>query len=309
VKLFFNYSIDCETPLNTPYTGGSEREPFFGGPASWDDAERSVRGFVEQMDSLRVREGASLFVYPDVAREQRRLFREMSDAGVEIALHLNGLRYSRLTGARARWLGAMSRDEQHEALRMAKADLEDSISRPCLGYRACYGSANDDTFAICDELGFQWTSNPSGRCRTEVYADWTGSCPFPHHANRGSRLIPGDLDLYEIPVTRGLATFYGGDATQPLDLRVETPTRIIGEDRQLLRRVIQENVMEMQKQDVPVRVIIGASHNTNPFGNLSTYQAQTLAWVIAHARHAATEHGLRLSAASFASILHETRGR
>ena len=30
MNLFFNYSIDCETPANTEYTEGIEREPFFG---------------------------------------------------------------------------------------------------------------------------------------------------------------------------------------------------------------------------------------------------------------------------------------
>ncbi len=57
MQLFFNYSIDCETPSNTDYTG-PERRPFFRGPATWDFAERSVRGFVERMDALGVRDGA-----------------------------------------------------------------------------------------------------------------------------------------------------------------------------------------------------------------------------------------------------------
>lgn len=32
LNLYFNYSIDCETPANTEYTGGVEREPFFNVP-------------------------------------------------------------------------------------------------------------------------------------------------------------------------------------------------------------------------------------------------------------------------------------
>lgn len=69
VKLYFNYSIDCELPLNTPYTG-PEQLPSFGGPKSWEFAEASVRSFAERMAA-------------------------MDAAGVEIALYLNGLRYSR----------------------------------------------------------------------------------------------------------------------------------------------------------------------------------------------------------------------
>ena len=58
MKLFFNYSLDCETPANTPYTGGTERRPFFHGPATWDAAEASVRGFVERMTDLDVRDSS-----------------------------------------------------------------------------------------------------------------------------------------------------------------------------------------------------------------------------------------------------------
>ena len=41
MKLAFNYSIDCELPVNTDYTG-PERCPFFSGPPTWDFAEASV---------------------------------------------------------------------------------------------------------------------------------------------------------------------------------------------------------------------------------------------------------------------------
>ena len=40
MKVFFNYSIDCELPPDGP----------FGGPATWDVAEASVRGFIDVMD-------------------------------------------------------------------------------------------------------------------------------------------------------------------------------------------------------------------------------------------------------------------
>ena len=132
-KLFFNYSIDCETPPNTQYTGGSERRPFLGGPQSWEVAEKSVRGFVALMEDVDALDGASLFVYPDVASHQKTLYREMVDAGVETALHLNGLRYSRLIGEKAKWLGEMTFGEQKEAISMAKQDLEEVTGKPCNG--------------------------------------------------------------------------------------------------------------------------------------------------------------------------------
>ena len=301
MKLFFNYSIDCELPTNTEYTG-PERRPFFGGPESWEFAEASVRGFAERMDGLGVGAGATLFVYPDVARHQASLYREMADADVEVALHLNGLRYSRLRGNKARWLGEMNAAEQTEALRMGKEDLEDVLGRPVPGYRACYGSANDDTFRICEELGFEWGSNSCARNRPEFFAVWEGSLRYPHFASTTSKLEAGDLSLYEIPLTVGINTFYDNNAHAPLDLRVETPPSMAGEERQLLRRVIEENLDEMARLNAPVRTIIGGSHNTSLFGDPERERSKTLEWVVRHAQEAAHDRGLDLIPSSFADI-------
>ncbi len=307
MELFFNYSIDCELPPNTEYTEHSEKRPFLHGPASWDFAQASVRGFVTQMEALGLRRGASLFVYPDVARHQKALFRELADTGIEVALHLNGLRYSRLKGSSAKWLGEMSYIEQRQAIEMGKQDLEQVIGRPCLGYRSCYGSANDDTFPICQELGFTWASNSSNRYRPEFAANWRGSWPFVHRPNRKCKLVVGDLELYEIPITVGLTVVYDEKLRQPLDLRVETPPTILGEQRQKLRQVMEEQLDEMQMRQVPVRTIIGASHNTSPYNDPKTYQAQNLNWLAKHARECSQAAGLEFVAAGFAEIAAEAR--
>lgn len=305
MKLFFNYSIDCETPSNTEYTG-PERLPFLRGPASWESAEASVRGFVELMESLGARAGASLFVYPDVARHQRALFREMSDAGVELALHLNGLRYSRLRGDRAKWLGAMGREEQKEALRMAKSDLEEVTGRPCLGYRACYGSSNDDTFPICEELGFLWTSTSApGTHKPEIFECWAGVWPYPHHPSAKNRLITGGLRLYEIPVTRGIRVLHEGNPDRPLDMRSETPPEIAGRGGETFRRIIEENLVEMERRAQPVRLISGASHNTNPYGDAAAHQRRNVAFVVEHSRACAAARGYEFAPASFLDMLRE----
>lgn len=304
MHLFFNYSIDCETPANTEYTGGTERESFFNGPETWEFGETAVRGFVERMEALGVLPGATLFVYPDVARHQKALYREMADYGVEIALHLNGLRYSRLTGDRAKWLGAMSDDEQREALRMGREDLADTLGRGIAGYRACYGSTNAATLGICHDVGFTWTSNASNRHRPEFHAYWSGSWRYAHRASAASNLICGDLPLVEIPITVGIETFYDNSTRHPLDLRVETPVDRLGDGREVLRDVIEENIVEMERRSIPVRTIIGASHNTSDYGNTRDARSETLRNIIEHTKTLADARGLDFQPSSFGSILH-----
>lgn len=300
-ELFLNYSLDCELPVGTSYLG-EERKSFFHGPQTWDEAERSVRGFVERMSDLGVVKGATLFVYPDVACEQKRVFRDLADAGVEIALHLNGLRYSKLRGKQAKWLGEMTRGEQKKALQMAKSDLEDALGGACLGYRACYGSANADTFPILEELGFIWSSNSSNRWRPEFFANWDGSWPFPHHASRHSQLIPGDLPLYEIPVSSCPELCFDGNVNQPFDFRLETPVSLNGENRGTFRQGIGILLEKMNRRDAPVRAFIGASHNTVPLWDPESYQAENLKWLVWHVTELAKENSLTPVPASFEAI-------
>jgi hypothetical protein len=291
MKLHFNYSIDCELPP----------DGRFGGPASWESAEASARGFIEQMDQAGVLAGASLFLYPDVARKQAGLFRQLAAARVEIGLHLNGLRYSRL--ANPAWLGSMAYAEQKAAIQLAKADLEDSLGQACLGYRACYASANDDTYPILEELGFQWSStSAAGSHKPLVFACWSGSWPYPHHPSAKNKLVVGDLKIYEIPGTRGLRTAFMGDPDRPLDMRVETSLEVIGPNGEQWRKLIEENLVEMERRHQPVRAIISASHNTNPYGDRSSLQSQNLGRVIDFSRQLAAAHGYEFTPAHFGEI-------
>lgn len=305
MDLFFTYSLDCETPACTPYTQGREREPFFHGPQTWEAGEASVRDFVALMSDQGTAAGTTLNVYPDVARHQASLFREMVDTGVEVGLHLNTLRYSRIGDDKAKWLGHMDYDEQHYAIAMAKDDLEQTLGWSCRGFRSCYGSTNDHTFGVCEDLGFEWTSHPHSRFRPEFASCWRGSWPYPHHTNRKSKLVYGEMKLFEMPGTNGLTVMYDSNPNQPLNLRAETPAEKLGPDRQLLRDVIEENIVEMEKRAIPVRTIIAGSHNTPPFGQRDSHQARNVVWVIRHTREAAASHGLTFRPAHFEDILDE----
>jgi hypothetical protein len=294
IKLFYNYSIDCELPP----------DGIFGGPATWEVAEASTRGFIEVMEQWGLIHGATLFVYPDVAMKQHNLYREMAKHGIEIGLHIHGMRYSRVK--KPAWLGSLGYDDQREIIRMAKQDLEDVIGKPCLGYRACYASANHFTYPIIQELGFQWAStSASGSYKPEIYARWAGGWPFPYHPSRKNMLIPGDLAVYEITLTRGLHTFFMGNPDRPLDMRAETPPEIVGSDGKNFRRIIEENLVEMDRVDQPVRVIIGASHNTNPYADPLSYQHKNL-WHVCHlVRELCQTRGYEFIPASFLQIKQE----
>jgi hypothetical protein len=228
----------------------------------------------------------------------------MAENGVEIALHLHGMRYSRMK--RPAWLGSLTFEEQREAIGMAKADLEDVTGMPCLGYRACYASANHFTYPVLEALGFTWASTSArGSYKPEIYARWSGGWPFSYHPSRKNMLVPGDMEIYEIPITRGLRTIFQGDPDRPLDMRVETPPEIAGPGGSTFQKVIEENLVEMDRRDQPVRAILGASHNTNPYADPASHQHRNLVDVCRLAREAVEARKSRFLPSSFLEIRQE----
>ncbi len=64
-------------------------------------------------------------------------------------------------------------------------------------------------------------------------------------------------------------------------------------------------MVEMERRRVPVRAIIGASHNTNPFGRSGTFQDRNFEWVVRYVRELAAQHGWKFVPASFADMRRE----
>jgi hypothetical protein len=294
MQLYYNYSIDCELPP----------EGNFGGPATWDVAERSTRGFVDLIDSLDLLKAASLFIYPDVAKKQRSLFREMADRGIEIGLHLHTMRYSRMK--KPAWLGSLSYEEQVKVLRMAKTDLEEVIGRPVLGFRACYASANHFTFPAVEDTGFIWTSTSgNGNYRSEIHECWAGGWPFPYHPSRKNKLIPGNMKIYEMPINHSLRSYFQNDPNRLLDMRAETPLNISGPFFANWWRLIEENLLEMEKRDQPVRAIIAASHNASLYADPISLAHRNVTRVNSMTREICDLKGYEFTPASFLEIKQE----
>ena len=294
MKLFFNYSIDCETPT----------DELFDGPENWDVAEASTRGFIETMDTMGVHEGATLFVYPDVARKQSALYRELAKAGVEIALHLHTMRYSKWP--KRAWLGSLAYEEQVAVIGRAKQDLEEALGIPCLGFKACYNSADNFTFPALEALGFAWSSTSgASKYNPEIFQCWAGGWPFPYHPSRKNKLVAGDMTIYEMPPTRGIGICFQDNPDRPVDMRAETLPEHTGPDHELFDQVIKNALTEMEKREQGIRIIAAASHNTNPFGDKTSYQRRNVEAVIKLAGENAKARGYTLMPAHFLDIKSE----
>jgi peptidoglycan/xylan/chitin deacetylase (PgdA/CDA1 family) len=168
------------------------------GPSDYLESERSIRGFAEAAKAFGY--PVTLFVHPEVAVAQSSLLLELQDGGACLGLHLHPYKLS--DSKYHLDLGAYPAVEQKLILKDAVAIWEEALRQRPQYFRGGYFSANDNTFGILEELGFLGgsLSNP-GRVLPSHCSVWKGAEPYPHRAHTGFRLIAGESEMIEIPVS------------------------------------------------------------------------------------------------------------
>ena len=296
-KLFFCYFMDCQTP----------KKPGGGKDQTWEIAEKAARGLADLFADRGLIHALGLCSEPEVAIRQAPMFRELAAAGFWQALHFQ------IRGYRAQaashdydWdkpLGAYGRDEQREAIRIAKDEWEQALGLDAGDFGACCASANDDTFPILAELGFrQCYCSAPGRHNPAAYQKWWGAFPHSHHTSAKSRLVCGDLELYEFPVTRSLKPVPG---PQPGAWRVEDfrAEREMGFGQ--IVEIADASLEDMLLRDHPILYIHAPTHNTWDVGDRTSPRRKAVETTIDAVYALAEKHALAVEPASLADMHRE----
>jgi len=293
-QLFFAYAIDCQTP----------RKPGGGPDQTWEVAELAVRGIVELFAERGLIGALTLCSEPEVARTQTALFREMTDAGASHALHFQ-VRGYRPAGASEdydweRPLSFYEYDEQKAVLSIAKDEWEQALGLSAETYGACCAMANDYTFPILDELGFRqsYCSVP-GRYNPRHGQRWWGAFPYSHHTSSKSRLVSGELQVYEVPMTRTLQSEPGPEAGTWF-VRDPRPEAEMPLER--IVEIAESNLQDMLLRDHPLLYVYALTHNTWDVGARGTPRRAALEATIEAAQLLAEQHGLELVPATLKDI-------
>lgn len=225
------------------------------GTASWEMGEKAVIGLSELLEAEGMK--GTFLPTPATAAKQAGLFHQVRARGHEVGMqfHCDSFRDLRYT----RVLGDYSPEEQRQILTDAKADWEDALGLPLLTYRSGYLSASDATFPIVAELGVRTCScSKPGRYRPEIAARWYGAVPYAHRACRDCRLMPGDLDLVEVPLTsHPMERFATKPSFDPRELRPDSR-----HDAAVYREIVDLALWEMELLTPPVCSIVILTHNT-----------------------------------------------
>jgi len=271
-NLYAIFSMDCERIAN--------ESPEGGGPRSWEIGGEAISRFSEILSNEGFR--AVFFIQPEAAERYAGLFLKLKDKGFELGLHIHPGNFR--DHSFKKHLGSYSPDEQRHILSLAISDWRKALGFEPKSFRAGFFSANDYTYKILYELGFRQssTSKPD-RNLPEVHASWVGAYPYGHHVNPNNRLIPGTLELYEVPISvNSQKRRTSGD---PLDLRIEATCTL--EDHE---ETIDLNIKKMLELNIPAKSIVTITHNTESF----LYNQSVLKFIISHLRRTATKHDLKI---------------
>jgi hypothetical protein len=189
-------TMDCEPALFE--LSALAKQLSGSGPATYEQGERSIRGYVEAADN----EGypVTLFAHPEVARAQTDLLLELQSAGACLGMHLHPYKFDDRRYPRD--LGGFDGDQQRALLCDATEVWSEALGQHPRYFRGGVFSANDDTFGVLADLGFEGGSlSCPGRVLPQAMAVWAGAELYPHRANLSFRQISGDSDFIEVPIS------------------------------------------------------------------------------------------------------------
>lgn len=195
-EIFVLATMDCE-PVRAEVPEDL-REISRSGPAGRGESERAIRGYVEILSSYDM--PVTLLVHPEVADYHTELLLDYERSGHCLGLHLHP--YKLAGGGYRCDLGAYPAEEQRRMINAACRRWQEIIGRHPRFFRAGYFSANDMTFGVLEDLGFQGGSvSIPGRILQAHQSVWAGAADYPHFADRAFRLCPGRSTFIEIPVS------------------------------------------------------------------------------------------------------------
>ena len=194
--------------------------------------------------------------------------------------------------------GGLTANEQRDILRYACDMFAQGLGRWPVYFRPGTFSANDNTFMALQELGFRGGSiSAPERIYRDLCAVWTGAPRDPHRAHHAFRLLPGDMDFVNMPLSVDFSEMQEVNGRRfGRDLRPDYQSA----DYAAIAGNIVDQIIE-RKPVVPVVNIL--THNDNDFTNPSDRVRQNLLRAFDAIEQACTRRGLKLVGATIENVV------
>jgi hypothetical protein len=273
--LLFSIQIDCES------TQHAVKNPALG--------ERSIRGLGSVFAETGTR--GTFFVIPGDIEIHAAIYKELESAGHEIGFHVHPA-----DQGYGEFLGDQSPEIQRRILTEAIDRFSQAMGRRPISFCPGYGSANDYTFGILEELGLThgMVSFPT-RNLPQCASVWAGSSLDPRYPHRYNRVLNGDVNFVDLPPTVDPESRMWGGA-HPQDLRVELV------DAKNHWYTIDKAVRRQLSQNTPVKQVHAITHNIFDYSDPKNFRRETYVGMVNGARQIAEREKLKFQAATLAEV-------
>jgi peptidoglycan/xylan/chitin deacetylase (PgdA/CDA1 family) len=273
--LFFSIQIDCES------TQHAVNNPALG--------ERAIRGLGEVFAQTNTK-GAFLVIPGDI-ETHATIYKELESAGHEIGLHVHPA-----DQGYGEFLGDQSAETQRKILSEAIDRFAQAMGRRPASFCPGYCSANDFTFGILEEFGFKHgaVSFPT-RDLPQCASVWGSSPLDPHYPHRYNRMLAGDVNFVDLPITIDPdSRMWGGG--HPQDLRVELV------DAKNHWYTIDKAVRRQLSQNMPIKQLHALTHNVFDYADPNNFRRETYIGIVDAARQVAEREELDFRPATLSEI-------
>ena len=281
--LLILFTMDVELP---------SRGPESSGPV---DNEVGARRVLEYFEVLRdYGYTPTFFVHPELGRTQADIFLDLKERGASIGLHIHAAKIA--DGFYGMELGAHPSNTQKEIIESGIAMFEEYFGfRPDIFRPGCF-SANDSTYRVLTDLGFKGGGiSIPGRVWNERYCAWSGAYPHAHYAHENFRLLEGDLNFVDIPlsVDRSKLVSHPLGFKHYFDLRpgdVYTAENVIERDH---KQILSNIVSQIAADDPILKTIVVDVHNDREFKDVAKTPARQLREVLDNIEPELNKFGLK----------------
>lgn len=287
--------MDCE-PVRSEQTATQATS----GPFSYQASQRSIAAYFATGKSFGF--PASFFIHPETAEAHPQTFLALREQGADLGLHIHpykirGTRHHNHFGSLSEWDQAILIAESAQRWQLA-------LGMPPEYFRPGTFSANDATFRVLHKLGFRGGSlSCPGRMYPDLYAVWSGCPPDPHYAHPNFRLLEGDLDFVNLPLTvdfSRLETVNGRSFYR--DLRPDY--------LQADYDAVAENIVgQLQARNPTVPMIMVVTHNDHAFEDPQSRGSKNLQSGLTAIQKACEKAGVTPIGATLSEVCREYRNR
>jgi len=278
-------TMDCERPV-------SDTHPLASGPPNLEKAALWTRAYAD----IAGRYGfpVTFFVHPETAVAQAELFRELEEGGHCLGLHIHAWRFDDRFECE---FGGLSENQARAMLGEATTLWRQAFGNRPRYFRQGTLSANDSLFRLLADMGFRGGSvSLPGRVFPDKHAVWAGAPLDPHRGNAVFRLLAGDLDFANMPITVDTSELNTRNSRQFYwDLRPDFE----GLD---YRKHAKNVVAQLQARAPAVPCINMLTHNDYDFADSRSRVARNFVAVLDAITDACREAGLTAVGATLADI-------